>query len=240
MNKFCQLCNLSELNKNIDNIHQNKIIERIVSDREYAKVYLQGFDLNTDKKKKVIGHIRIYGTFNFQKKKRENYKITVSDEENKPTFWCSCAEHKFNSKKNNTVCKHICFIVCKVLKILQLYFFDNKKLSKEHLNLLLEKFNKTSEFWNNDEYVKKIKKFTINNYKIFRNNINESCVFCYDDIDDNVDKNLIVSCPNCKNCFHTECKQIWLEERNTCFLCNNDCWKYYNRLCNGENEIVIE
>ena len=65
----------------------------------------------------------------------------------KGTFWCSCADHKFNSGKKNIVCKHICFIVCKVLKILQPYFFETKTLKPEHLQQLLDKFNDCTTVW---------------------------------------------------------------------------------------------
>lgn len=237
--QYCQMCNITELNNKLTNIDQQSIINRITTDSDYAKVYLQNFEPNTDfKKPELKGTIKILGNYNKSKGKREAYEVKVFDSVTKGTFWCSCADHKFNSAKKNIVCKHICFIVCKVLKILQTYYFDTKKLTSEHLSQLLGKFDVNSEIWNDAKLVRKSSKITIQDFKNFPEHVNDTCTFCYDDMSD-LDKPVSVSCPLCKHCFHEECMGIWLESQSKCSYCSNNFWQYYKRIAKGEKEIDL-
>lgn len=238
--QYCQQCNIIELNTKITNFNQKEIIKRIITDAEYAKVYLQNFIQNTDPKKSELkGTIKILGNYNKSKKTRECYEIKVFDSPTKGTFWCNCADHKFNSTKKNIVCKHICFIICKVLKILQTYFFDTKKLTFEHLTELLNKFDTSSDIWKDVQIVRKSNKITIQDFKNFPENINDICTFCYDEMTD-IDKPISVSCPLCKHCFHIECMDIWLESQSKCSYCSNIVWQYYKRIQLGEEEIDLK
>lgn len=126
------------------------------------------------------GTIKIFGNYNYLKNKRETYEIKVYESKTKETFYCSCPSHKLNSSTKKIVCKHICFIVCKVLKILQTYYFDTKKLIPKHLEILLSKFNNNSEIWNDKKFTRKSSKITIHDFKIFPPCINDTCTFCYD------------------------------------------------------------
>lgn len=237
--KYCQECNIMELNKKLTNPDQQAIINRISTDSDYAKVYLQNFEPNTDPKKKDLkGTIKILGNYNKQKRVREGYEVKVFDAENKGTFWCSCADHKFNSGKKNIVCKHICFIVCKVLKVLQTYYFDSKKLTPEHLAQLLSKFDSNSEMWSDAKMVRKSNKVTIQDFKNFPTCINDTCTFCYDEMTE-LDRPVSVSCPLCKHCFHEECMGVWLESQSKCSFCSNNYWQYYKRIQAGEKEIDL-
>jgi len=233
------MCNITELNVKLSNPDQQSIINRITTDSDYAKVYLQNFEPNTDLKKSDLkGTIKILGNYNKSKGKREAYEVKVFDSDTKGTFWCSCADHKFNSAKKNIVCKHICFIVCKVLKILQTYFFDTKKLTHEHLAQLLGKFDTNSDIWKDAKLVRKSSKITIQDFKNFPEHINDTCTFCYDEMTD-VDKPVSVACPLCKHCFHEECMGVWLESQSKCSYCSNNFWQYYKRISNGEKEIDL-
>ena len=238
--EYCQQCNITELNSKLTNSDQQAIINRITTDADYAKVYLQNFEPNTDLKKKpdLKGTIKILGNYNKTKKVREAYEVKVFDSETKPTFWCSCADHKFNSAKKNIVCKHICFIVCKVLKILQTYYFDTKKLTSEHLAQLLGKFDTNSDIWADAKLVRKSNKVTLQDFKNFPEHITDTCTFCYDEMTD-VDKPISVSCPLCKHCFHEECMGVWLESQSKCSFCSNNFWQYYKRIGAGETEIDL-
>jgi phosphopantetheine adenylyltransferase len=227
--------NFSDLLNKIINIEQKKRLYKILPDNEdYAKVYLQGYTKNEDmKKKNLLGTIKILGQYNFSKNEREAYEIKVL--KNEPaTFWCSCIDHKLNSKKKDIVCKHISFIVCKVMKILELYFFDTKKLSEEHLQLLLEKFSDKSEFWKNKDFVRNIKVINLDSFKNFPLKIDGVCTFCYDDMTDD-DKPKSLCCPLCKHCFHSECMDIWLENYSKCTVCSSDFWKHYKKVKDGKN-----
>lgn len=136
------------------------------------------------------------------------------------------------------MCKHICFIVCKVLKILQTYYFDTKRLTPEHLAQLLGKFDINSEIWKDKKLTRKSNKVTIQDFKNFPVHIQDTCTFCYDEMTD-ADKPQSVSCPLCSHCFHEECMGVWLESQSKCSYCSNNFWQYYKRIQAGEKEIEL-
>lgn len=230
---------ISDLINAITNEHQKAILYRISSDSEYAKVYLQNFVVNNDKKKKTLkGTINILGNFNKSKGIREAYEVKVFENDPKGSFWCTCADHKFNSAKKNIVCKHICFIVCKVLKIMETYFFDTKTLKPEHLQQLIDKFSDNSDLWKDKQITRNSDVITISDFKKFPKPINDICTFCYDEMTD-ADIPVSCACPLCKHCFHEECMDVWLEVQSKCSYCSNEFWKYYKRIKAGEKQIHL-
>jgi hypothetical protein len=236
--KHNQFANISQLSTVLTNYDQVSILKRIQSDSDdYGKIYLQNYVPNIDAKKKtLLGTINILGQFNVKKQERESYQVKVFKNDPKGSFWCSCADHKFNSSKKNIVCKHISFIVCKVIRVLQLYYWDgdSKTLSDEHLQLLLNKFSDNSEFWKNKQLVRNIKEVTLNTFKTFTKVIDDVCTFCYDQMSD-VDQPNALCCPTCSHCFHQECMDIWLESYSKCSYCSSEFWKHYNQVKNGES-----
>lgn len=231
MNK--KINTIKELHDNISNNYQQQILDRLLTDSEYAKIYLSSFEINKDTKKKdVSGTIKVLGTYNEKKEKREEYEIKVYNDSPKGTFWCTCSDHKFNSTKKGTVCKHICFIVCKVMKILNTGFFESKKLSTEQLNTLIQKLS-SENIWNDTDITTKMEKISIETFKSFSKAINDCCPMCYNDLSEN-DKPILLSCPSCHNYLHKECAEIWLEKQTRCMLCKSTCWENYNKVKNGE------
>jgi hypothetical protein len=234
MKKDITINSLCELIEKIENQDQVVRLQKILPDnQDYAKVYLQEYMINTNTKKpNLVGTIKILGQFNLKKREREVYEIKIL--QNEPTtFWCSCIDHKLNSSKKNTVCKHIAFIVCKVMKILEINFFESKKLSAEQLQMLLAKFSNNSELWKNKNFVRDIKKITLETFKNFPIPIEDVCTFCYDEMTDN-DKTIALCCPACNHCFHSECMDIWLENYSKCTVCSSEFWKYYSTVKNGD------
>lgn len=230
---------VNQLINAINNEHQRSILYRISSDAEYAKVYLQNFIVNEDRKKKTLkGTINILGNYNKSKGIREAYEVKVFENDPKGSFWCSCADHKFNSAKKNIVCKHICFIVCKVLRIMETYFFDTKTLIPEHLQQLIDKFSNNSDLWKDKQITRNSDIITIDDFKKFPIPINDICTFCYDEMTD-VDIPVSCACPLCKHCFHEECMDVWLEVQSKCSYCSNEYWKYYKRIKAGEKQINL-
>jgi hypothetical protein len=225
---------LDELISSMDNFEQIKRLQKILPDnQDYAKVYLQGYTKNSDKKKKnLLGTITILGQYNFQKKEREVYQIKVF--ENEPhSLWCSCIDHKLNSSKKNTVCKHISFIVCKVMKVLDLDFFETKQLTETQLQSLLNKFSDKSDLWKNKDYVRNLKQINLDTFKNFPTPLDDVCTFCYDQMNDQ-DIPHSVCCPSCKHSYHSECMDIWLENYLRCSVCSSDVWKHYKVVKSGE------
>jgi hypothetical protein len=220
---------IKELYNLLTNENQKEIFRKILNDSEYAKIYLSNYDANTDTKKPDIhGTITVLGTYNAKKQEREVYSIKIYKKSEKGTFWCSCPDHKFNSSKKNTVCKHICFIVCKILKYLNVDFFTNKTLSEEQINTLIKKLTSTDLAEIDKSLINKITKITKELFMNFTKQLDEGddCPICFESIQQKIK----LACPACHNYIHEECALVCLETRDTCLFCMNDIWKNYKKL----------
>lgn len=82
-----------------------------------------------------------YGTANISEligkktPKTRNYEVDIYKS---GSVACSCSNFKTNK---NILCKHICFLVCSIGKIIKLGFFENKKLSEDEINKITEQIN---------------------------------------------------------------------------------------------------
>ena len=223
---------INELHKLLTNEHQKEIFSKILTNSEYSKLYLSNYEPNIDPKKNdTYGTIKVLGTYNFKKAERELYSIKIYKESEKGTFWCSCPDHKFNSSKKNTVCKHICFIVCKILKYLNVDFFTNKTLSEEQINTLIKKLTSNDMTEIDKSLIKKFVAPIIITKESFMNFVKQidagdDCPICFESINDKTK----LACPSCHNYIHEECALVCLETRNTCLFCMDDIWKNYKKL----------
>ena len=227
-----QCKNIDELCNKVSNPNQVAILNRIITDKEYSKIYLNGYEPNTDilgKKKDLIGTVKVLGTFNEKKNCREEYEIRLFKNNVKGMFWCSCADHKFNSTKKNIICKHICFLICKIAKVLKPKVFEEKKLSEQDLANLLAKLTASGDIWKDETIVKICGKITLETFTQFIKAIDDCCPVCYNDLEE-ANKPELLSCPTCKNYIHTECANIWLEQKQSCVWCKSEIWKNYNKV----------
>ena len=228
---------IDELCGKVTNPNQVTILNRIITDKEYSKIYLSGYEPNTDtkgKKADLIGTVKVLGTFNEKKQCREEYEIRLFKSDPKGMFWCSCADHKFNSTKKNIVCKHICFLICKIAKVLKPEVFENKKFSDQDLAILLAKLTAKGDgdIWSDKTVAKILGKITLETFKQFAKAIEDCCPVCFNDLNE-ADKPDLLSCPTCKNYIHGECADIWLEQKQSCAMCKSDCWKHFAKVKAG-------
>lgn len=225
---------LHELYYQIPNYDQRLIFDKILKDTEYAKIYLSRYDPNnTNKNPDLLGTISVLGTFNIKKQERESYDIKIYRQSEKGTFWCSCPDHKFNSSKKGTVCKHICFVVCKILRYLNRGFFDTKKLPDSEIDKLINKL--TTNIGEIDKsLIKQITKVTLDTFKNFVKELDpdDSCPICFDNYETK-DK---VACPSCHNYIHSECIEVILENRDNCLWCLDSVWSKYKTI--KKNNII--
>jgi hypothetical protein len=223
---------LKDMIPDISNEYQKTILDKITSDVEYSKIYLSSYTSNDNPKKKdILGTVKVLGTYNEKKLCREEYEIKIYKESPKGTFWCNCADHKFNSTKKNSSCKHICFLVCKVLKLLKPAFFENKTLSPEEIKKLIDKLT-SDTLWKDSTVAKEFEKITLDTYREFTKLIDDCCPICFNDLSDN-DKPQLLSCPTCHNYTHKECAEVWLEQKECCMICKSNIWINYNKVKNG-------
>jgi hypothetical protein len=224
--------NLHDLYKLVENNYQQDILSKILNDSEYAKIYLSHFTPNIQNNDLIgndlLGTITVLGTYNPKKDVREEYQIKMYKHSDKGTFWCSCPDHKFNSSKKGTVCKHICFIVCKILKFLDPEFFSTKKLTKEKLEQLVNKLSSKDLAEIDKSFINKIQKISIELFRNFVKQIDndDSCPICFDDLESKSK----VACPMCHNYIHDDCMRVCLEKRDTCLFCMDPIWKEFKKL----------
>ena len=191
----------------VENCYQSTILLRIFSNK--SDMYLADMTIKDE-------DMCIYVLGSKRNNKRERYTVNLS----KRRFTCTCSDYKYRAEKLGIVCKHICFLVCKVARILSVSFIDSKTLTNDEYNMFLDVIN-SNILWQNESISLK----SINNkFKVFNISREDTlCPICFDAIN----KNDSVSCPKCKNCIHEECMNVWLEANKTCVFCRSNEWTDY-------------
>lgn len=139
-------------------------------------------------------------------------------EELRNTIRCNCSDYRFRCYKNNIICKHCIFILNNVAKMNSEQYVIGRKITDialfnvRILNMHVVKFNNTSitVFKNSDKEI----------------DVDDKCPICLDDLDSN-NKEILSSCPTCKNYVHTECIVAWLRNNDKCVFCRSDVWKQF-------------
>ena len=140
-------------------------------------------------------------------------------------IFCNCPDSKSYAKQNGVVCKHSCFILLKVLNLInsddffKMLLFDDKQLE-----FIKNEFNKL-EFTENDyikmDYVNKFNELPEDKI-ITKKDMELFCLICYDDLDDTENKKLNNQCKYCLKIFHNKCINKWLSlGNNNCPHCRN-------------------
>jgi hypothetical protein len=220
--------NIKELVKMISNPYQIRSLEKLLLSWDEEKLYFINY-IKNEEQNNLEGTFTMMGSLKKRSNgqvKREKYEVKMYKcNTNEKTFFCNCPDHKFNSTKHNMVCKHICFLVCKIGKILDSEFFNSKQLTPEQHDILLQRVINTQELLLEGSIYNPPRNAT---KEIFMNKSkhieeHDMCPICFDNISDRE----ILSCPNCKNYVHNECMKVWLETKNTCVFCRSDVWKIY-------------
>ena len=228
----------SERDHDNNNEHENyfdltKFISDIVND--YQHNILLKLYTDIDNKMYIVNYneidyniiIEILGSK--KSNKREHYFITFNKLNGK--FICNCKDFMFRSHTKNIVCKHICFLLCKVSNIYDLDYFNSKskELSLNNSKIFVKKLT-DNDLWNNTNIsIKNINnEFNPNNSKKKFNPI-DSCPICYECFND---KSLVLSCSQCHNFIHIECLNVWFETKKTCVLCRLPWLNYIKNIDN--------
>ena len=151
------------------------------------------------------------------------YKVQIY--ETSHMIYCNCPDARSYTKQMGVICKHSCFVLIKVLKMIRqddyfnIYLFDDEQLEniKHTFNVL--------EFTENDfikmDYIDKYKNLT--DLKITINVETESiCPICYDELNELENNTLNNQCKCCSKIFHNICLNKWLSLGNTtCPYCRH-------------------
>ncbi len=241
----------------LTNQKQIDILERVKRRGLDDQMYFVNFERNsrqdTARYKALMGSFTIMGTLN-KKGVRESYTVdlynpTVYDA-SKKIFNCDCPAHRFKSSGDNTVCKHISFIMCRVIGYVTTDFFTNHRLNNDEVNMIIDKMsaqrevimthiemNRMKDSCNtiDDKMIIRKKMLTRDSYLNSSKPVNEEdCPICFDSIEMNDNR---LNCPDCKKHVHKECMEIWLSRNKSCVHCRSDNWKHYS-VCFVNNQSI--
>lgn len=155
---------------------------------------------------------------------------------------CDCPDAKSYARRYGCICKHSCFVIFKVLKMItpqQFFKKQNYKFTEQDIQLIYSRlkiisYNDTTIC--NQDFIKKFQQLQINQNQNQRqkqfqpsNPINsfnnDSCIICFDEFDPKIP---VVECPKCHNLLHAHCIKKWLTMGNrTCVYCRSNVWSQY-------------
>lgn len=248
---------INDIIHQIMNVKQIEILERVkrrsLDDQMYFVDFEKNSRIDNTKYKALMGTFTILGTLNKQGVRSE-YKIDLFNPEvygpDKKIFNCDCPAHRFKSSQDNTVCKHIAFIMCRVLGYATVDFFKTFKLNKDEVTMIMDKMsvqreaimmnveaNRMKDGCNavDDSLIIRKKIMNKDSYLNSSRDVNEEdCPICFDVIEQDVNR---INCPDCKKHVHKECMEIWLSRNNSCIHCRSTNWKHYKK-CFVENKSI--
>ncbi len=251
---------INDIIHQIINVKQIEILERVKRRSVDDQMYFVDFEKNSrnvegasTKYKALMGTFTILGTLNKQGVRSE-YKVDLFNPEvygsDKKIFNCDCPAHRFKSSQDNTVCKHIAFIMCCVVGYATVDFFKTFRLNKDEVAMIMDKMSVQRESIMMNVEVNRMKDGcnAIDDNLIIRKKIlnkdsylnstrdvsEEDCPICFDVIEKDINR---LNCPECKKHVHQECMEIWLSRNNSCVNCRSDKWKHYKK-CFVENKNI--
>lgn len=256
-NGLKQSLHINDVVVRLTNQKQIDILERVKRRGMDDQMYFVNFEKNSRQDsaryKALMGSFTIMGTLN-KKGVRESYTVDLYNPDvydpSKKIFNCDCPAHRFKSSGDNTVCKHISFIMCRVIGYVTEDFFKNHRLSKDEVNMIIDKMsaqrevimtnielNRMKDSCNaiDDKMIIRKKMLNRDSYLNSTRAVNEEdCPICFDNIEMNDNR---LNCPDCKKHIHKECMEIWLSRNKTCVHCRSDNWKHFT-LCFVQNQSV--
>lgn len=116
------------------------------------------------------------------------------------------------------LCKHICWLVFKVLKHDDLGVFTTHRFPKEHLGILIEEVGARAllvETWGRSGTHGRASPLAV---PTSWPPADVDCAICFDGM---VEQTKARQCQNCSNCFHAACIDRWFVQRRSCPLCRH-------------------
>ncbi len=238
---------MSTLISQLTNPKQIDILERVRRRGLDDQMYFVNFERNSRQDnaryRAMMGTFTIMGTMN-KKGVRESYSVDLYNpdvyDSSKKIFNCDCPAHRFKSSSDNTVCKHISFIMCRVIGHITKEFFTTHRLSREEVNMIMEKMSVQREEilvhieqnrMNDTTQQLKTEGRYILQHDSFLNSTRdvseEDCPICFDVVEAGNENRL--NCPDCKKHVHKECMEIWLSRNDSCVYCRSSVWKHYTK-----------
>ncbi len=262
---------IDQLIPKLTNHKQIDILRRVqlrhADDQMYFISFERNLDLSTPRKRALVGTFLVLGTLN-KHGERSQYHIDLFDptqtEDDRKSFYCDCPAHKFQGARDNTVCKHISFVMCRVVGYMTAEFFTTHRLTKPELDMVVEKVSVRRELLMMHIEMNRAKDaaamiegtggrggaagaataidpnkwITRSSFKnSTRDMAEEACPICFDDI---VDGPARINCPDCKKHVHKECMEVWLSRNDSCVFCRSTKWKHYRKCFIQDGKVCLE
>ena len=169
-------------------------------------------------------------TFDVSGSQKTRYVIVLKDD---GTFKCSCPDFKSHCQRHGVVCKHIVFLIVRVMKIFSLTFFEYNSLDDGAMDTVIQKTfelisGKVADLRNEmiHEYGKASQgpDFSMTSEALLALQ-DEDCPICFDALRAHACK----TCPDCRKVVHTRCVTKWLAESTykNCVYCRSTVWKNF-------------
>lgn len=149
------------------------------------------------------------------------------------TLCCDCMDMRTNCHKLTCVCKHVCFVLVRVLKYIHTGFYHTRRLQPVEIERLAQRCRALSTFVDpdvqNHDLTERYRAHQPIHFEPTKAvSAEDECPICYLPLDD---PNPIVGCPQCKNNLHETCMIRWLSQssRATCVYCRSTVWEHYGR-----------
>lgn len=150
-------------------------------------------------------------------------------------MFCDCPDMKSHAKRHGVVCKHICFIIRRVLKYrLDAFFCNGCQFQREEIDTINEDLQAvTGEAEENegvvdDELVRLYQALKLgkDQFALVKElTAEDECPICYLSFNA-TDTVRLCACPTCHNPIHRECVNKWLQHSpmKTCVYCRSPAW----------------
>lgn len=216
---------------------------------KHEPLYLLDYSMTKDNKLNSILEFKICGST------KNIYTVLLKDRK----LMCDCPDNISGCRYYNVICKHSCFVLCKVLKCNESIFNplksnNNMIMNDFYFSNILKEFSKLKDRIQTQTQTQTdsiSKKELIDKYnKIQKEDSNYNpdepykSIFKYKgDLSekDNSDtcgicfnelklNKLMAICPTCRNITHIDCIRKWINMgKDTCVYCRSDIWKNYKK-----------
>ena len=216
---------------------------------KYESLYLLDYSMSKDKNLNTILEFKICGST------KNIYTVTLKDRQLK----CDCPDNFAGCRYFNVICKHSCFVLCKVLKGSESIFeplknLNNMIINDHYMKQILNEFSKLNERIQNQtqtilnkdliETYKKIQEQELEQELDKQSNEPYKSIFKYTgDFSKKQESDicgicfnglkldtLMAICPTCRNILHINCMKKWMNMgKYTCVYCRSSIWKNYKK-----------
>jgi hypothetical protein len=159
---------------------------------------------------------------------------------------CDCPDGKGWARRNHCVCKHCCFVLCKVLRIYpptiglcDLEFWKTLRFTADDMTRIdqaMQRLLQDGSKYQSEELIHRFHQLQQQHESVsFEpepsklasiDREQDECLICFDLLFDDKKTDQIAGCPVCKNLVHRACMDKWLKSSSssTCVYCRSDVW----------------